>query len=105
MNRVTCDDLVSDVTEARAFLCGARACQFVLKLLRCPSVATHVEAVGGWSSVEAVVWTFQDPGLHKSSEHDHFVRLREVRDLLFVSFPFHLDPETYFLPTLLILLL
>jgi len=84
MDKTTYESLVLDITEARSFLFGARACKFVLKLFRCPGVAEHIHAVGGWASVEAIASTFYNLNVHEGSENEHFVQLREVRDLIFM---------------------
>ena len=77
--------LVLDITEARSFLFSARACMFVLELLSVKGVQDHIDAVGGWGSVESIASTFYKLNLHVGSENEHFVQLRDVRDLVFVS--------------------
>ncbi len=57
----------------------------MLELLRCPGVEEHIDRVGGWASVEAIASTTHDLNLHEGSENEHFVQLREVRDLVFVG--------------------
>jgi len=86
MDNSTYESLMIDITEARSFLLGARACKFVLELLSNEIVEQHVSAVGGWGAVEAISSTFYKLNLYEGSENEHFVQLREVRDLIFVSF-------------------
>jgi len=84
MDNSTYESLVMDITEARAFLFGARACKFVLDLLKCPGVEEHIDSAGGWASVETIASTFYNLDLHEGSENQHFVHLRQVRDLIFM---------------------
>ena len=83
IDKSTFDSLVLDITEARSFLFGARACKFVCGLLQCPGVDKHIESKGGWTSIEAIAGTFYKLNLHEGSENEHFIQLREVRDLVF----------------------
>jgi hypothetical protein len=85
MDNSTYESLVMDITEARSFLFGARACSFVVDLLNCPGVKEHIDSAGGWSTVEAMASTLNELHLFEGSENEHFVQLRDVRDLLFVS--------------------
>eukprot|EP00581_Thalassiosira_minuscula_P007096 CAMPEP_0183702892 /NCGR_PEP_ID=MMETSP0737-20130205/840_1 /TAXON_ID=385413 /ORGANISM="Thalassiosira miniscula, Strain CCMP1093" /LENGTH=937 /DNA_ID=CAMNT_0025929575 /DNA_START=60 /DNA_END=2873 /DNA_ORIENTATION=- len=84
MDKATYESLVLDISEARSFLFGARACEFVLNLLQCPGVEDHINDVGGWAAVEAMASTFYNLNLHDGSESEHFVQLRGVRDLIFM---------------------
>ncbi|KAL7536842.1 hypothetical protein ACHAXR_007433 [Thalassiosira sp. AJA248-18] len=98
MDKSTYESIVMDITEARSFLFGARACKFVLELLSCPGVEDHINNAGGWGCVEAIASTFYKLNLHEGSENEHFVQLREVRDLIFVSYYYIcLTPIIYFL--------
>jgi len=81
INKSTHEQLVSEITEARSFLFGARACKFFLNLLQSPGVEEHINAQGGWAPVEAITSTFYHLNLHEGSENEHFVQLREVREL------------------------
>ena len=85
MEKSMYDSLVLDITEARSFLFGARACKFVLSLLNFPGVEEHIDEEGGWKTIESITSTFYQLNLHEGSENCHFVQLREVRDLIFVS--------------------
>ncbi len=85
MDAITYECLVMDITEARSFLFGARACSFVVDLLNCPGVKEHIDATGGWAPVEAMARTLNELHLYEGSENEHFVHLRAVGDLLFVS--------------------
>merc|ERR1719253_273123 len=76
------ESLAADIAAARDFLCGVRACRFILDLLRCPAVAAHVVSFGGWDTVEAFARTYEDLRLHEGSENGHLARLRDVRELL-----------------------
>lgn len=95
MDDSTYESLVIDITEARSFLFGARACSFVVDLLNCPGVKEHIDSAGGWSTVEAMASTLNELHLFEGSENEHFVQLRDVRDLLFVSH-LQLDPSQFF---------
>ena len=85
MDKSMYDSLVLDITEARSFLFGARACKFILSLLNFPGVEEHIDEEGGWKTIESITSTFYRLNLHEGSENCHFVQLREVRDLIFVS--------------------
>jgi len=85
MDKSMYDSLVMDITEARSFLFGARACKFVLSLLNFPGVEEHIDEEGGWKTIESITSTFYQHRLNEGSENGHFVQLREVRDLIFVS--------------------
>ena len=87
MDKSTYESLVMNITEARQFLFGARACKFVLDLLNCPGVEETIDAAGGWASVEAVASTFCKLNLHEGfAGNQHVVQLKQVRDLVFVSY-------------------
>ena len=85
MDATTYECLVMDITEARSFLFCARACSFVVDLLNCPGVKEHINATGGWAPVEAMARTLNELHLYEGSENEHFVHLRAVGDLIFVS--------------------
>ena len=86
MDKSTYESLVLDIMDARLFLVGARACKFALSLLQFPGVEKHIASAGGWGPVEAIASTFYKLNLHEESENCHFAQLREVRDLVFVSY-------------------
>lgn len=81
------DNLVMDVTEARKFLLGARACKFLLEILTNRAMSEHITTNGGWGSVEAMASTFYKLNLHIGSDNGHFARLRLIQDLISVSWP------------------
>jgi hypothetical protein len=85
MDKSTFDKLVMDITEARSFLFGARACKFLLELLTNLVISEHITANGGWRSVEAMASTFYKLNLHIGSDNGHFVHLRVIQDLITVS--------------------
>ena len=85
MDNSTYESLLMDISEARSFLFGARACSFMVDLLNCPGVKEHIDDAGGWSTVEAMASTLYELNLYQGSVNEHFVQLREVQDLLFVS--------------------
>jgi len=89
MDKSMYDSLVLDITEARSFLFGARACKFVLSLLNFPGVEEHIDEEGGWKTIESITSTFHKLNLHRMTliepQQVHFVLLRDVRDLIFVS--------------------
>ncbi len=85
MDNSTYESLVMDISEARSFLFGARACSFMVDLLNCPGVKEHIDDAGGWSTVETMASTLYELNLYQGSVNEHFVQLREVQDLLFVS--------------------
>ena len=87
MDKTTFDDLVMDLTEARKFLLGARACKFLLELLTNTAISEHVTTNRGWGSVEAMASTFYKLNLHEGSDNGHFVHLRSMEDLITVSWP------------------
>ncbi|KAL9183075.1 hypothetical protein ACHAXT_004862 [Thalassiosira profunda] len=80
MDKSTYESLALDIVEARSFLFGARACKFVLDLLSVPGVERHIDAAGGWGTVEAFCSTFYNLKLYEGSENEHFVQLREDVD-------------------------
>jgi hypothetical protein len=85
MDKTTFSNLVMDITEARLFLFGARACNFLLELLTNLVISKHITANGGWKSVEAMASTFYKLNLHIGSDNGHFVHLRVIQDLITVS--------------------
>ena len=87
MDKTTFDDLVMDLTEARKFLLGARACKFLLELLTNTAISEHITTNRGWGSVEAMASTFYKLNLHEGSDNGHFVHLRSMEDLITVSWP------------------
>jgi len=84
LDKATYDSLVMDITEARSFVFGARACKFVFKLLNAPGVEKHIHTTGGWGPVESIASTFYNLNLYEGSENCHFVQLREVQDLIYM---------------------
>ena len=85
LDKAVYNSLVMDITEARSFMFGARACKFVFKLLNAPGVEKHIHTTGGWGPVESIASTFYNLNLYEGSENCHFVQLREVQDLIYVS--------------------
>ncbi|KAL7547867.1 hypothetical protein ACHAWF_011139, partial [Thalassiosira exigua] len=85
LDKSACENVAIDISEARLFMFGARACKFVLRLLRANGVSEHIVDAGGWGQVEAIAGTFYKLNIFQGSENEHFVQLREVRDLVYVS--------------------
>lgn len=82
LNEEAYEELLTDIVEARRFLLGARACTYTLDLLTCPGLEEHTTNQGGFEAVEAIALTFRRLGIHTTSEHQHFVLLADVRDLV-----------------------
>ena len=82
LNEEGYEELLADIIEARTFLLGARACTYILDLLTWPGLEEHAANQGGFEAAEAIATTFRRLSIHSSSEHQHFVLLADVRDLV-----------------------
>jgi len=74
------DDILSDIGDMYITIAGAKAAEFLCKVLTWPGVEKAIVDIGGWDKVENFSLEYSTLGL-KNPQNEHFFLLKDVKAL------------------------
>jgi len=74
------DDILSDIGDMYITIAGAKAAEFLCKVLTWPGVEKAIVDIGGWDKVENFSLDYSTLGL-KNPQNEHFFLLKDVKAL------------------------